>query len=440
MRLSEDRIKAGILHPDRDVRDAAVMYFSRSACRDTSVLPVVIQAIEKYGWEGAFLVPTAVEGLPLSEETLPWVLGQLRQTELLKDRTILGRGWHGALASFLWKADAKLLVRHKAEIFSLPGLPKNDRDYMDMRIDLLTVDAETCWRELEAICHQASENQDDPDTEYGYSLVEAIARFGETEKVLSILPQKVEDAWDYGKGWMEQFMVSLAGEMRLDAAVPHIVAKLREAAEEADLLFEEGRDALVEIGTNAAVEGAATLFRNEDWPRCASGCHVLQHVHSDLAVAKTLELLAREDDVTVKAWLAQVLASQFAYEGVEPVRQVILGGDYEEDEAMDLRLDLIVAASLMEVALPEKEQWQAEVEKNREKREKKVRFYAEPDEDEEEPPLPPLKKKESPLLPSKKEEPPPPKEKIGRNDPCPCGSGKKFKKCCIKKYGNDLLD
>ena len=24
----------------------------------------------------------------------------------------------------------------------------------------------------------------------------------------------------------------------------------------------------------------------------------------------------------------------------------------------------------------------------------------------------------------------PEKQKIGRNDPCPCGSGKKFKKCC----------
>ncbi|MED3732402.1 SEC-C metal-binding domain-containing protein, partial [Geobacillus stearothermophilus] len=21
---------------------------------------------------------------------------------------------------------------------------------------------------------------------------------------------------------------------------------------------------------------------------------------------------------------------------------------------------------------------------------------------------------------------------IGRNDPCPCGSGKKYKKCCMK--------
>jgi hypothetical protein len=29
------------------------------------------------------------------------------------------------------------------------------------------------------------------------------------------------------------------------------------------------------------------------------------------------------------------------------------------------------------------------------------------------------------------------KEKIGRNEPCPCGSGKKYKKCCLsnsKKY------
>ncbi len=23
------------------------------------------------------------------------------------------------------------------------------------------------------------------------------------------------------------------------------------------------------------------------------------------------------------------------------------------------------------------------------------------------------------------------KKKIGRNDPCPCGSGKKYKKCCL---------
>ena len=43
-------------------------------------------------------------------------------------------------------------------------------------------------------------------------------------------------------------------------------------------------------------------------------------------------------------------------------------------------------------------------------------------------------------LPGEDEQPLPPpvepirsgKEEIGRNDPCPCGSGKKYKKCCGK--------
>jgi preprotein translocase subunit SecA len=30
------------------------------------------------------------------------------------------------------------------------------------------------------------------------------------------------------------------------------------------------------------------------------------------------------------------------------------------------------------------------------------------------------------------QKPPPTGKKVGRNDPCPCGSGKKFKKCCGK--------
>ena len=161
----------------------------------------------------------------------------------------------------------------------------------------------------------------------------------------------------------------------------------------------------------------------------------MQHVHSDLAVAKALELLPREKDASVRAWLAEALASQFAYEGIEPVRQVILSGDYDR-EATDLPLDLIVAATLMEVELPEREQWQQEVEKDRAEREKQIRFYAEPDGEKKEPPPP---KKEFPLLPPKKAKPPPPsRKKIGRNDPC--GSGKKFKRCCMRKQGGDLLD
>jgi len=30
-------------------------------------------------------------------------------------------------------------------------------------------------------------------------------------------------------------------------------------------------------------------------------------------------------------------------------------------------------------------------------------------------------------------------QKVGRNDPCPCGSGKKFKKCCEMKQKHKKL-
>ena len=31
-------------------------------------------------------------------------------------------------------------------------------------------------------------------------------------------------------------------------------------------------------------------------------------------------------------------------------------------------------------------------------------------------------------------------EKVGRNDPCPCGSGKKYKQCCMAKQSMSLKD
>lgn len=30
-------------------------------------------------------------------------------------------------------------------------------------------------------------------------------------------------------------------------------------------------------------------------------------------------------------------------------------------------------------------------------------------------------------------------KKVGRNDPCPCNSGKKFKKCCMLKNQSEIL-
>jgi len=50
-----------------------------------------------------------------------------------------------------------------------------------------------------------------------------------------------------------------------------------------------------------------------------------------------------------------------------------------------------------------------------------------PDIPKAKPSLPPASRLDLPHEPASK-------QKIGRNDPCPCRSGKKFKNCCIKKH------
>ena len=44
-----------------------------------------------------------------------------------------------------------------------------------------------------------------------------------------------------------------------------------------------------------------------------------------------------------------------------------------------------------------------------------------------------LPTEDDPQLPSAVEPIRGDQEKVGRNDPCPCGSGKKYKQCCGKK-------
>jgi hypothetical protein len=53
MRLPPDKVKEAILHADQDVREAAVYYFARSHSSDPAIMPLVIQAIEKFGFDNA---------------------------------------------------------------------------------------------------------------------------------------------------------------------------------------------------------------------------------------------------------------------------------------------------------------------------------------------------------------------------------------------------
>ena len=67
MRTPESQIKEAILPSFEEIRDKALHYFSDANCEDESIMPLSIQAVEKYGRESAFHIMRDAERLPQTE-------------------------------------------------------------------------------------------------------------------------------------------------------------------------------------------------------------------------------------------------------------------------------------------------------------------------------------------------------------------------------------
>jgi hypothetical protein len=446
MRLSEDKIKQGILHPDAAVRLMAVHYFADSFSEDPTVMPLLIEAIEKYDWRSGVGGIRSLGQLVQTDQTLSWLLQELARD--VKEHEENASRYREFLLESLVQADVHLLAQRQSELDVVGQADADAGQAIAHRILLLSADADKCWAELEAFCEREKSHYfDDVDVNHAYRLAEAIARHGQSqaERVLNTLKEDVADLEDDPKIWALPLAARLAGEMRLEAAIPLIVAKLREE-EDDDLLLEECEQALRRIATDAVVEALANEYASSEYSFRISAAAALEDIHCDLTVAKCLDLLPREDDSDMVAWLARALVRQLAFDAIEPVRQTILRfpGDAEIE---DVRDELIIACELMETTVPELEQWKKDSEEGSRERARRLAEYArdladaeydeaegdeydegEYDEGEYDEGEYDEEDAYEAIEPIRREQPP-----VGRNDPCPCGSGKKYKKCCLGK-------
>ena len=241
--------------------------------------------------------------------------------------------------------------------------------------------------------------------------------------------------------WMEPLVVRLAGEAHLDSTVPLLVTKLAEDG--GDLLNDECAEALTRIGTSMVLEAVSEAYPESPRHFRLYATEPLENIRSDLAVEKCLHLLRQEKEPGIRANLAYALLSHFALEGVEETRKLLMGRELDF-ENRGLRNYLVETCTITGERFPEYDEWRTAEKIEKEEHQKRVkelendpagllRFAFEK-----------LAGKTSPA--AIKQEPPvsrqphliPPvktgyKQRVGRNEPCPCGSGKKFKKCCIHK-------
>jgi hypothetical protein len=455
VRLSEDKIKEAILHPELDVRDTAIRYFYSSTSPDQTLMPLAIQAIERYGRTKAFSFTHYLNLLPQTEQTIGWVIAEL----------------HGAfqgppeeryfyflnLSRLLCHADIRLVAQHAPEIFHAPHFDAKERLAFRERLDMFGWNAETCWQALLNYCEQNKDKNNIEEFDLGHALriVEALARQPHEyhEQIVALLSEQVHDFRHDSRKWLQPLMAKLAGELRLQAAIRPLVGNLGHLY---SFLSDQSMFALEKIGTEEVVSFVCDQFPrgSRDFRLWASD--LLCKIHLDVTVQRVLEVLPGETDLAVRLNLCEALLDHFSIKGVEPARQLIKHHDLTPD-VRHLRSSLISACKIMGTRFPEFDVWEAEAtrdakdEKSKTQELHKLVYEARGDlglvvrnlkaqlaqQQVERKRLEAEVAEKERLLARK----PPPRpmpgptkpSRIGRNDPCPCGSGKKFKTCCMRR-------
>jgi hypothetical protein len=431
MRLSETKIKEAIVHPEKLVRQEALLYFAGSYSRDAEIMPLAVKAIETYGRSSAFLDVHLIARLAQTKTTVQWAIRELhREEDKFKDHDI----YFPTLSQLLCSADLQLVIPDANEVLQAPGFSLVP-EFQD-RLQLASYDAEQCWKELDRICAQGVldySSSEDLDLGHAGRVVEALARHAEShvERILDLLSKEVQDFEHDPMVWLEIFLVQLAGVMRLEPAIPLIVQKLRQYG---DFLSEECVEALGKIGTDAVTEALTEGWLNAVWDYRLYATSALEKIHSDATVRRCLELLPQDQDIDIRTNLASALLGQFADEGIEPVHRMVQRRAYDSMTS-DLMRKLVSVSTVTGVTFPEYPSWKREVEEKlatQERRMNEMRGFAQsPAQPKSQPTAAPSKerdfldRKPAPFI---RTEP-----QVGRNDPCPCGSGKKFKKCCMSR-------
>jgi hypothetical protein len=437
MRLSAEKIKAAILDSDRGLRTVAVYYFAGARSPDPGLMPLVLQAFEQFG-DDAFDMCSFLGGLVQTDESIAWLCRKIDQVDA--DPMSDASDVFDDLVDALCRADVELLERHAATIREVRQLDEDAKAEISNRIQLASLDPQALWQKLVEFCQAQDQNDaadpDPSDYDFGCWIVEALARYPEqfSGEVLKILEP------GSGEDWLEIMAVRLAGAMKLEAAIGRLIDFL---AEFDTWAADSARGALSRIGSDSVVQELAARFVADEELR-PSIASLLQNFYSDAAVQTCRELLDREQDDEVREYLIQALLSNFASEGIEPARQFILTHE-KTPEILELRDTLLTVCRMLDARFPEFDAWledsthddeflQAWYEENGfDDFDDEADWDAEDfdadeiDDDEFEDGL------DSPLAALPAETVVRHDEKIGRNDPCPCGSGKKYKKCCLHK-------
>jgi hypothetical protein len=424
-RVPEATIKKGLLHSEKIARQEASSYFSSAFSRDAEVMPLAIEALEVYGRRQAFQYTHGLADLTQSLDTVRWLVHEIQNDP----RSFVEfHAYYRSLSHALCNADPRIVAPHIYMIFNARGFDRRYAPIIERRIEQMNWDADRCWSELHA-AFTVDEETDETHFARANPIVDALAPQGGAyvDQILEMLGVDLPEYADDSELAFDASLARLAGLMRLENAVPSLAKRLKTLPTECSIPYIH---ALVQIGTDEVVEAVAQSWRDADFVHRLDAASVLERVHNDASARILFELLSAETDRRNKTVIAHSLLAQLTPEAIEPVRQLVRTREYDERHS-DLMFQLVSVSALVGVDFPEYRAWKREAETRQAEVERKMWQVfegclrdpraANTSRTEQ------FDKWQRQSAPIRRD-----KGCVGRNDPCPCGSGKKFKRCCMK--------
>ncbi len=409
-------MKRSLLDPRSFVREYAADYLADCWARDADVLPTILQAIESFGIDHAYGMLKQADRFPVAAEVVEPLVELLSQTSNPSTRQAINRVLdHMSAATFAQHFDL-LRCDTKVEVAVLQRL----RQHQEL-LELHLTPAEL-WGEMQELARICDKSETWPkEIELGFheTLIREMAPHAvpSEEDIVRLLGEYPDDRGD----WQELFLINLAGARGLKAAVPELIRRLPTGSE---ILLDESLKALARIADAATIETLRDRFANESWSFKNYAIGVLSRIKIDASEAALIDLLDQETDQSVRSMLCMALCRIGSQRGIELVLAQIESGFMES--LCQLTDEILPVSCLHNVDLPQFDEWL----EARETREKFAESMLRIDAGQRRAPTPnwsepalsdrPLRVATSIRSPMK----------VGRNEPCPCGSSKKYKKCC----------
>jgi len=428
MMMAPEQLKQFLCHSDEGVRALAADYFSDGWSRDPEILPLVLDARERYGDELFLRNLTRARHLVLNASSLDRLLLELDRAD--NPRVIV------ELSRLIEKAPTELLFERRGAIATHSKLDPEIFSNINRRWTYREWESEALWEELLKDARERDDREakgidgDLDPADVSDQLIEVLTErnLPDAETIHRLLADpQIEGSW------LEIDLAALAGKRRIREAIPWLVENCRD--EDAELLMEESTEALARIGDVSTVRLLLESYDSGDWSFKFTAATILGHLKFPECESAVLELLKSEQEDDLRTRLCGSLCELISEQAVDQVRKEIASGSrmaFRETAPLALAVATILGQELPGVAV----QWQREVKRQQEALMKlQTDWEKDHDEDSLEFASGMNENFESSPHPTSTQPIRNDGHRVGRNDPCPCGSGKKYKKCCGANRG-----